>query len=250
MEVEENLSQEMNQLVTSTKIDNESLLKDIQIDMDKIPHYLTKRNKSFQQIMNQILVTMKINDKNKMKDLRKIAILIYKIRFIQLYQHLWTYYLKAGVGQLNIQRSKPTFTYQTNIPIWPKEIKTMIQAIMKINQENEYESCFYFVQYYLQIFEDQLNRYQIDLKINMNQFGDYSSRIQQQHIETYIEQNFHDFRKEIEHKIELIHYDYHIRVLKLEYLRHQPNESQVCLKTCTESFISLLYTFVLKNRNN
>jgi len=33
---------------------------------------------------------------------------------------------------------------------------------------------------------------------------------------------------EIEHKIELIHHDYHIQALKFEYFRHKPNEYQVC----------------------
>ncbi|CAF3084477.1 unnamed protein product, partial [Rotaria sp. Silwood2] len=31
---------------------------------------------------------------------------------------------------------------------------------------------------------------------------------------------------EIEHKIELVHSDYHIQALKLEYDRHNPNEYQ------------------------
>ena len=47
-------------------------------------------------------------------------------------------------------------------------------------------------------------------------------------IETYIEQNLQPLRIEIEHQIELIHYDYHIRALKLEYYRHNPNKYQVC----------------------
>ena len=51
----------------------------------------------------------------------------------------------------------------------------------------------------------------------------------QKFIETYIEQNLHSLRMEIEHQVELIHYDYHIRALKLEYCRHKPNQYQVCL---------------------
>ncbi|CAM4851783.1 unnamed protein product, partial [Rotaria magnacalcarata] len=32
--------------------------------------------------------------------------------------------------------------------------------------------------------------------------------------------------KKIEHQVELIHYDYHIQALKLEYFQHKPNEYQ------------------------
>jgi hypothetical protein len=79
----------------------------------KIPGYLTKRNKSFQQILNQVLTSIKLNDNDKIEDLRKIAILIYKIKLIETYLHLWTYYyLKAGIGQLTIQLSKQISTDQ------------------------------------------------------------------------------------------------------------------------------------------
>lgn len=244
MEVEENLSQKMNQLSTQTKTENQnaSSLKDIQIDLETIPDYLTKQNQSLQQMIGQVAAIIKSNDKEKMKDLRKITILIYRIKSIQLYQHLWTSYLKAGTSQLNIQSSKQTLNYPTNIPVWPKEIQTMVQATMKIDKEKKSECCSNFVQRYLQVLADELNKYEAELKIKMNQFPSYLSRIQQQ-IETYIEQNLQSLRKEIEHKTELIHYDYQIRVLKLEYLRHQPNEYQVCLNSCTKSSVNLWYTY-------
>ncbi|CAF5067097.1 unnamed protein product, partial [Rotaria magnacalcarata] len=43
----------------------------------------------------------------------------------------------------------------------------------------------------------------------------------------YIEQNLNSsLSKKIEHQVELIHYDYHIRALELEYFQHKPNEYQ------------------------
>ncbi|CAF2015042.1 unnamed protein product [Rotaria magnacalcarata] len=44
---------------------------------------------------------------------------------------------------------------------------------------------------------------------------------------TYIEENLNSsLSKKIKHQVELIHYDYHIRALKLEYFQHKPNEYQ------------------------
>ncbi|CAF3294650.1 unnamed protein product [Rotaria socialis] len=44
---------------------------------------------------------------------------------------------------------------------------------------------------------------------------------------TYIEENLNSsLSKKIEHQVELIHYDYHIRALELEYFQHKPNEYQ------------------------
>ena len=233
MQIEDTSEREMNQSSprTTTADQNESLfLKDIGIDMEKVPDYLTKRNPAFQQMVNRVVETLKLNDKDNMEDLRTIAVLIYKTKLVQLYQDLWTYYLKAGVGQLSIQPSKPTLVYPTNISIWPKEIQTMAQTAMKINEENKQGCYLNFVRRYLQVLEEQFEKYQSELKIKVNRFQSTSSssRIQQQ-METYIEENFDSFRKEIEHKVELIHYDYHIRALRVEYFRYQPNESQVCI---------------------
>ncbi|CAF0911735.1 unnamed protein product [Rotaria sordida] len=54
MEVE-NLSQKLSQLSTSTIEKSELLMKDIKVEIEKIPDYLTKRNKSFLEILNQAL---------------------------------------------------------------------------------------------------------------------------------------------------------------------------------------------------
>ncbi|CAF2147098.1 unnamed protein product [Rotaria magnacalcarata] len=43
----------------------------------------------------------------------------------------------------------------------------------------------------------------------------------------YIEENLNSsLSKKIKHQVELIHYDYHIQALQLEYFQHKPNEYQ------------------------
>jgi hypothetical protein len=218
---EQNLSQKMSQLSTDTTNEKkECLMKQIKAEIENIPNYLTKRNKSFRQMLGQALSTMKITTTdNNMEDLRKIAILIYKIKFIQTYQLLWAAYLKSGIGQLIIS-SKTKLSYSTTVRIWPKEIKNM-------NQTNENESCLKFVNNHLDELEHQLKQYQIELNLKANNFQGYTLTFQK-NIETYIEQHLYSLRMEAEHKIELVHYDYHIHALKLEYSRHNPNDFQVC----------------------
>ena len=122
-----------------------------------------------------------------------------------------------------------TGLYATNKSIWPKEIKTMVQAtIMQTNQENEYEICFNFVQHYIEVLEQQLQNYQQELNSKVIHCQIYSLTIQKQ-IEIYIEQNLTELRRQIEHQVELIHYDYHIHAIKLAYLEQQPNPFQVCI---------------------
>ena len=234
----DHLSQKLSQLstrITTTKnnvADDASLLKEIHIDLEKLPDYLTKRNESFQQMLKQLLATTSISTSQhteKVEELRIIALLIYKTMVIQACQHLWTHYLKAGTGQLILPSSNEPLPYATNVPLWPKEIKTMVQTKMQINQDNEYENCFNFVQHYMDELEKQLKKYQHELQTKVHHCKLYSMAMQRQ-METYLQQNLTGLRREIEHQVELIRYDYHIHAIKLAYLSHQPNPFQVCTR--------------------
>ena len=234
----------MNQLLSTCTINTtEYLMKEIKIEIEKIPDYLTKRNQTFQQIRYQILSKMpatttattmtQLDNTNKLEDLRKIAMLIYKIMIIQTYQLLWTTCLKSGMGRLIIpsktkQQQQQQLSYSTTLSIWPKEIKSMVLSKNVNKTTNENENCLKFVNHQLNELEYQLKRYQTELNMKANYFQGYTLTMQKM-IETYLEQNLQSFRMEIEHRIELVHYDYQIRAFKLEYFRrHKPNIYQVC----------------------
>ena len=216
----------MNRLSTNITNEKETLLKDIKIEVEKIPNYLTKQNKSFKQMLYQSLSTMNITiPKNNMDELRKLAVGIYKIMFIQTSHTLWMTYLKSGMGQLISPSQEPPI-YPTNLRIWPKQVKVILKSSTRMDKTDENEICNTFVNNYFHELDSELKKYQFELNIKINNFNGYTLTIQQM-IETYIETNLRSFRKKIQHEIELIHYDYHIRALKLEYLRQNPNKYQV-----------------------
>lgn len=130
------------------------------------------------------------------------------------------------MGQLIIQSQEQPI-YPTNLQIWPKEIKTILQSTTMTDKTNENEICMNFVKHHLHEFDNQLKQYQSESNIRANNFDAYTLALQQT-METYIEQNLHSLRMKIEHQIDLVYYDYHIRALKLEYLRHNPTACQVC----------------------
>ena len=159
-----------------------------------------------------------------MEELRKIAISIYKVTIIQMYQRLWTTYLKSGMGQL-IVPSETKVPYSTTISIWPKSM----QALSRLNNAdatNQNEFYANFVRKQLGDLDQRLKQSQTEWSSRTNNFQGYTSSTQTI-IETYIERNLRSLRMDIEHQIELIHYDYQIQALKLEYLKHQPNTYQV-----------------------
>ncbi|CAF1373801.1 unnamed protein product [Rotaria sordida] len=244
-----NLSQKMSQLSTNMTEKDELLLKDIKAEIEKIPTYLTKRNKSFLEIMNQALSktaittntqplsTTKLGDTTDSIDkLRKIAILIYKIMVIQTYQVLWAAYFKSGMGQL-VLPDKTQVSYSINVPIWPKELKAVL-ASRNTDKTHENDTYLKFVNEQLDELDYQLKQCQKQLNIKANNFPGYTLTIQKI-LESYIEKNLHFLRMEIEHKVELIHYDYYIRALKFEYLRLQPNEYQEC---CMKDICQIKFT--------
>ncbi|CAF4122546.1 unnamed protein product [Adineta steineri] len=177
-----------------------------------------KQYKSFQQLLLQLKPTSHVREQ-----LREIAILIYKIMVIQTYHLLWTAYLKSGTGQLILQVQTQSL-YSLTSSIWPKQVTAMV-SMTNTNSVNENEIYLNFVNKHLLKLNAQLRSYKHNLNIKANHYSGYTLAIQNC-IETYIEQHLQSFRLNIEHHIELLHYDYHIRALKLEYLRHCSNEYQ------------------------
>ncbi|CAF1590425.1 unnamed protein product [Rotaria magnacalcarata] len=229
---EQNRSEKTSQLSTSTTTEKDPIMivKEINDQLEIIPNYLTKQNIAFKKLMHQALSSITTTTTEKLNsntnELRKIAILIYKIMVIQTYQYLWKTYFKSGTGQLIIpSETKQKLSYSTTLPIWPKEIKTIVLSNKK-DTTNENEIYLKFTNGQLNALQHQLKQYQQELNIKANNFQGYTLSIQEMFL-TYIEENLNSsLSKKIKHQVELIHYDYHIRALKLEYFQHKPNEYQ------------------------
>jgi hypothetical protein len=222
----------MSQLSTKMTHDQDPMMKLLEKEMNKIPHYLTKKNESFKQLIDQALLTGKVPTSNKNREAtRNMALVIYRILFIQIYFDLWTTYLKSGLGQLFHQSEEQT-TYPKNLQIWPKDVKQIIQQFVNLHEGNENDICQRFIRNYLSNLDNQLKQYQIELNKRKDNFPSDTSLVIQKLIETYIKQNFSPIQMEIEHHTELIKYNYHIRALKFQYYQNNPNEYQVyfCLQ--------------------
>ncbi|CAF3964179.1 unnamed protein product [Rotaria sp. Silwood1] len=222
---EKKISQKFTQLSITTNTEQPLTVQDIIGEIDKIPNFLSKRSKPFKAIINEVLSTTAIIRTNEMiEQLRQIGIFTYKKIFIRIHHGLWFSYFKAGTGQL-ISQVEGQLDYSTNLPIWPKEINALVQKPTHINNKNENDFYMNFINDRLRVLDNKLKEYEYELIKRINSISGYSLQVQHL-IETYVEQNLSTLRLEIEHKIQLIHYDYHIQALKLEYYRHHPNEYQ------------------------
>ena len=163
-------------------------------------------------------------NKTDVLSLQHIAFLLYKILIIQKHQKLWNVYLKSGNGELLAELGNRS-TYSISVKLWPKNIHLMIQSISK-NITSDNTTCMNFVTNTLELLEKYLKHLETELRSLVTRLPGYSLPIQQMLI-MHIQENLNDVIMEFTHQIELVHFDYHIRALKLEFLQHHPNKYQV-----------------------
>ncbi|CAF1453319.1 unnamed protein product [Rotaria sordida] len=136
------------------------------------------------------------------------------------------------MGQLIIpfkEDQEQESAYSTSASIWPNEIKRMIKEnSINTNKTNENEIYMNFVTNHLHELDHHLHQYEIEMNKSINNFYGYTLTIQNM-LETYLQQNRSSLCMKIEHKTELVYYDYQIRTLKLAYNHHNPNLYQVCI---------------------
>jgi hypothetical protein len=223
---------------SSTSDSTDCSITAMKTKINEIPNFLTTQRRFFQQLFHEIQSSVTETIPNTdMEDLSEIPRLIYKIRIIQTYHLLWTAYYKSGKGELDSRLQTDAF-FPLNSCIWPKQIKTML-PLKNIDQVEKNRIYHNFTCKHLSKLDSQLKEYQHKLNLKVNNYPYYSFTIQNR-IESYIEQNIKFFRSTIEHRTELVYYDYCIRALKLKYFQQNPNTYQVNFVT-EKSFISLTY---------
>jgi len=219
------LSQEFLKLSINIDKNHSRIIHDIIESIKTLPNFLTKHNGSFRQLIHEILLIMSTSkNKTDVLSLQHIAFLLYKILIIQKHQKLWNVYLKSGNGELLAELGNRS-TYSISVKLWPKNIHLMIQSISK-NKTSDNTTCMNFVTNTLELLEKYLKHIETELRSLVTRLPRYSLSIQQMLI-MHIQENLNDVIVEFTHQIELVHFDYHIRALKLEFLQHHPSKYQV-----------------------
>ncbi|CAF1651422.1 unnamed protein product [Rotaria magnacalcarata] len=229
------LSKKFIQLSTSPekqqqKSSNQTRSKDMNIDdLKKVPIFLAKDDKAFGNMLNKVLESNNTSP-NKLEDYRLMTILIYRIKHSEILLHLWTTYRRSGSGLLKTYHARnelgPLF--------WPKPIKYMVKVTVRFGTE-EHDACLAYVESRLVELEKMSQESHTQLKFQINRLSSIYSSTVRQVMDTFVEQQLTSLRMKIEHKVELLHYDYDEHILQLEYLEQQPTEVQIQLakELCT-----------------
>lgn len=163
-------------------------------------------------------------NKSKLEDFRQIASCIHHIKYNEALFSLWTAYLKSGLGELQseAQPRNPLSPSVWSIPIKSTVKNSIRQGI------NEHDACLIYVQNRLLKLQNDIQQSQINLMNQTKHLPDHpSSASIAQGIEKFVENKLSNLRDKIQHKIQLLHYDYKERILEEQYLQQSPTEAQV-----------------------
>lgn len=158
-----------------------------------------------------------------------MALLIHELFMINLQKSLWTTYLRAGTGQLYIDRT--VTNDKINPQIWPIEVQ---QSMRKHSiKSTDHTTTLTYVTQYLDGLNKKMEQYQSKLNVKKVQLSVYLKTI-----ETFVRQTLESARLETEHHIALVQYNYQDRILELKYWQHNPSQKQVIL----EHFLVIIYS--------
>jgi len=206
---------------------------------DKIPNYLLINHPDFQQLIQSMLSTT-ANTMN-MKDLQEIALLIRQVIMIDLQQSLWNSYLQSGTGELGKKHRLSTTHHHHHhheLFVWPMEMKSIMMKEKETKSDDEmipininqidHDTCLNYVYRTLRQFVDRKIQYETQLDEKKYYFKNFFTSEMEDAIRQFIEQQEMVFiRLEFESKIAIVKYDYHDRLLELEYHQLKPNQYQV-----------------------
>ncbi|CAF1273820.1 unnamed protein product [Rotaria sp. Silwood1] len=233
------LSQKLSQLSTfqqkESEIESEKKpSKKIKSDqLRETPKYLTKSNKSFEKMIYSILstktTTAVASSSDNLEKYRQIAVLIHRIKYIEILYSLWKVYLQSGLGQL-----KSNFSRNELGPhVWVKPVQSMVKVAVRSGL-GKYDACLDYVKNRLAQLDKSKQECHADLQVQLNHLSHQPSMIQQA-LEKFIEENLLSLRKKIQHKIQLVRFEYEEEIIKHEYLKQNPNDAQIKLaeEICT-----------------
>jgi hypothetical protein len=197
------------------------------IDFETIPDYLSRQNQAFENKIHSIRPPT-----IQLEELREIAILIYKIMFLEIVKSLWIVYRTSGMGGGGGGSGNlPSIILQINqlnMEIWPPEVQSYMK-LFKFNQNiNEDNPCLSFVNHCLYQLDDQSKEYHHQLNVKTSRLVDYTRSLEYV-IEKFVQQGLQPLRIETDQQIALVQYHYTDGLLKRAYLAQNPTENQVRL---------------------
>ncbi|CAF1029978.1 unnamed protein product [Adineta ricciae] len=212
-------------------------IDDIVVEED-VPSYLQLSSHRFRQLVDPFLLDT--DDCLTIEDIQGIALLLRRIAIVNIRKSLWTVYLQAGTGILEVGEifGSKVVTNQ-EISIWSSEVKSKVLTLENNNSSSNStkkttsdepgiiqvnsDTCRNCVNQMLRQYSNQLVQYEEDFNNMKHVLNNLFTLQMESSLTEFIEQQELKYlRIEIEKKIVTVKYDYKDRFLQNRYEQYRP----------------------------
>lgn len=197
--------------------------------IDLMPAYLSGKNRFFDHMIQRFIGTSNQMD---VDDLRQMAFFQHQIVHFNELHHLWSVYLRAGIGSLKeneqTDEEHKDVSKQIDRRYWCQEVKSFVGEQFNLTQEEKDRVCQDIVYRRLQeysekkqLYEQQFNRMKQDLS--------YWTFTIEEGIQTFVQQyGMNSLRIQYKHQIAVLTCEYEDQILQRRYEQQQnPTTHQV-----------------------
>ena len=185
---------------------------------------------NLKQLSEYLLKHVFTCEKNQDEKLQTIAMLMYKIKFMELIQSLWMTYRKSGVDELQLLPELQNIDRK----VWPQEVLLLVEELQTSLFGNQAspplprtgQTYLSFVDGCLHTFQKRHDQFQSSLADEISHLPYYNDQIQQALIQL-IEKELLPIQMEINCHIELIHYAYKDALYQRQYADQISTEERV-----------------------
>lgn len=206
-------------------------------ESDLMPAYLSARNSFFEQMIQKLIPTSSPMDVN---DLRQMAFFQHQIAHFTELHHLWSTYLRAGIGSLkddNDTSKEEDVSKQIDQRYWCSEVNSLVEGNLNLTQEQRHRACQDLVYHHLDEYSEKIRLYEYQFHQTQENFPYWTSTIDE-NIQTFVQQyGIKPLQIKYKHQIAVLTCEYEDHILQRRYQQHNPTAYQV-------SFV-LIYRCVL-----
>ena len=197
---------------------------------DLLPEYLSVRNPFFDQMAQKLIHMNKPIDVNI---LRQMTFFQHQIAHFNQLHHLWSAYLRAGIGSLKDDNDNSEEQQQQDVAkqidrrYWCEEVKSLIEEQLNLTEEERHCACQDLVYKRLHEYLEKIRLYEYQINQTKEDLPYWTSTIEEG-IQTFVQHyGINPLQIKYKHQIAVLTCEYEDQILQRQYQQQNPTAYQV-----------------------
>jgi hypothetical protein len=193
-----------------------------------MPAYLAERNSFFEQMIQKLSYGNSSMDVN---DLRQMAFFQHQIGHFTQLHHLWSTYLRAGIGSLkednDTSDEEKDVSKQIDRRYWCEEVTSLVEGNLNLTQEQRHRACQDLVYHYLDEYSEKTRFYEYQFHQAKEDLSYWTSAMEEK-IQTLVQQyGIKPLQIKHQHQLAVLTCEYEDHILQRRYQQHNSTAYQV-----------------------